>query len=374
MQKQENTPEASLTKIAEKQGTPIFLLDASRAEKSYAELKRAFAAFPRLQIHYSVKTNALPPLLSALAQQGSGFEVASKNELVAVLETKTAGQKIVFNGACKTLEELELALKQGALINVDSESELKKIAALQQGVKVGIRISFSESKFGFEAQKIVEAFEAAQACGLKPVALHAHPRSPCTFQEYKEYLEQYAQAVSKLKRAGFALEIVNLGSGFPDAATMKTERTSLAGYAEAIQEKLGKTIDFKKTTVAIEPGRFIASESMALLCRVCAIKQTFGRNWAIINAGINLVPSFAKAKLSWRNLTEENEQNKVKRDGKRQQYILGGPLLFSVDSLGALTGNLKEGDLLLAENAGAYCHALRWQMGYGETKVVEARW
>lgn len=363
----EKTVAKQLEQLAAAQGTPLFLLDAGRAAANYKEFLAAFSAFPRKAIYYSVKTNPLPQLITAIAREESGFEVASALELQTVL-ANAAGVPIAFNGPCKRGEELKLALENNALINADCESELEKIAAIKPGTRIGVRVSFEESKFGFEATKAAQSFALAEKLGLKPIALHSHPRSPCTLQEYKTYLEKYAKTMQQLGEAGYVLEQIDLGSGFPDKTTLVAEKRSLSEYAEAIHSALSPAVDFSKTTLALEPGRFIAADSMAILTRVHAIKQTFGRNWAILDAGINLVPSFAKAKLKWSKVGETKAHK-----GDRKQFILGGPLLFSVDSLGAFAENLEEGDLLLAENAGAYCYALRWQMGYGETKVVEAK-
>src|SRR5690349_12353150 len=60
--------------------TPSLILDLDRVRHSYETLRRGFAGL-RPRVFYSVKANGDPRLLAALDEAGSGFDVASVQEI-----------------------------------------------------------------------------------------------------------------------------------------------------------------------------------------------------------------------------------------------------------------------------------------------------
>ena len=78
-------------------------------------------------IGYAVKANHNLNLLKHLAGLGSGAVVASGNELQMALHAGFKPNQIVFNGNGKTLRELTFAVKEGVIINIDSEFDLEHI-------------------------------------------------------------------------------------------------------------------------------------------------------------------------------------------------------------------------------------------------------
>jgi diaminopimelate decarboxylase len=62
-----------------------------------------------------------------LASLGSGAVLVSGNELKMALLAGFDTNKMVFNGNGKMLHELELAVENGVLVNIDSEFDLEHI-------------------------------------------------------------------------------------------------------------------------------------------------------------------------------------------------------------------------------------------------------
>ena len=71
-----------------------------------------------------------------------------------------------------------------------------------------------------------------------------------------------------------------------------------------------------------------------------------------------------------RNDSNANSVGDTKKNKKKEEYTLAGPLLFNNDLLGRYFGNLKEGDLIKIENVGAYCYNLAWEISYSKPKVL----
>ena len=346
--------------LAQKHGTPVFVLDAGKAGENLRELKKALSVLPKTRVYYSVKTNPHPAILKAVADEGMGFDVSTSLELNAARKA-TKNAQVVFNGPCKLESELRQALDAGALVNADSFSEIEKIAALGKGTRVGIRVSLFPSKFGFEPNKLVEAFRKAKDAGLKPVALHSHPGTQQkNLAKYAEWLNAYAIEAQKASEE-FVLEEISVGGGLPDNLALSQNNLTLQDFANAVENAFNSLAG---AVIAFEPGRFVCADAVRLLTRVHATKESFGKNYAICDAGINYLPAIT--------LAQYKISPAAPRNGAKKRFSVAGPLLFANDVLGEINADLKEGDLLVVENAGAYCTQLAWEIGYGKPKIVEA--
>ena len=83
------------------------------------------AAFPASTIHtVAVKANPLRKILTHIASNGIGAEVASLPEIELARTAGIAPDRIVFDSPAKTLEELKHALSLGIYINADSLDEV----------------------------------------------------------------------------------------------------------------------------------------------------------------------------------------------------------------------------------------------------------
>ncbi|MBI5229028.1 hypothetical protein HY991_02875 [Candidatus Micrarchaeota archaeon] len=348
--------EVGYEKIAEKAGTPAFLFNRGKLEGNcrlfQKELKEVFKDS---LVCYSVKTNSFEPALKTIAQMGFGFDVGSGSELEAALSC-CPPEKTVFNGPCKRGEELRKAIESNILlINVDSFEEMEKIFGVQGSKKsVGIRVEFKKNKLGFVPSQVIKAFTEAYRLKLNPAALMAHPGTRVELNQYALFLKGVKKVYSEVKRNGFELDVLDLGGGFP------CDEAKWRNYFELIEEEVGGT-DFK---LVLEPGRALVENAFSLLSKVHYLKEKNGMRYAILDAGINVLPRISLSKFSFKKIGVENEKNK-------QRFMLGGPLLFGNDQLGVMEADLKEGDLVLIENVGAYCYNLAWEISFPKPKTVE---
>jgi len=63
-----------LLALAEKHGTPLFILDHEKIRKNYRIFKKNL---PRVQCYYAVKANSNQEIIKTLFDEGSSFDVAS---------------------------------------------------------------------------------------------------------------------------------------------------------------------------------------------------------------------------------------------------------------------------------------------------------
>src|SRR3989339_1435216 len=72
-----------LQKLAQKHGTPLFVVDHDEIRRNYAQFKKYL---PRVQAYYAVKAEPLPEIVRTLYKAGSSFDVASMPEILIVHE------------------------------------------------------------------------------------------------------------------------------------------------------------------------------------------------------------------------------------------------------------------------------------------------
>ena len=130
-------------------------------EDNYRELRAAFTIhYPDTQIAYSYKTNYLPSFCRKIDALGGCAEVVSGLEFDIARQLGVDGSQIIFNGPVKFEHDLVDAARCGALVNIESESEIEKVEYLSQkipdlSIRVGLRCSVpvngvNSSRFGFE--------------------------------------------------------------------------------------------------------------------------------------------------------------------------------------------------------------------------------
>ncbi|MBS3081055.1 alanine racemase [Candidatus Pacearchaeota archaeon] len=399
--------------------TPYFIFKPEVLEKNFNELKSLCDKYlNNYVVAYSLKTNSYHELIKTLNSLGSHFEAASLDEINLVKNIKRLN---ILNGPAKTEEELKVALNNKSLINADSFSELDKIIKIIEGKKleIGIRISLKESKFGFDETQLKEVFEKCNKNNLKIISLHFHCGTQLSLKEYENNLIKISKFFekqdkillqniesfdkpqnSKLSKKDFDaisfgnevkskssidIKYINLGGGFPEKLKLKNLGCNLEDYFKLLTEYLDKIKKKYNVSIILEPGRVLVADAFDLITKVITIKNNFDETYAILDAGINVLPkvTLSNYKFSKLNQFKEFKTNPDRLDGKekllvndnskfnkkKQEYILAGPLLFNNDILGRFHGNLKENDLIKVENVGAYCYNLAWEISYKKPRI-----
>ena len=260
-----------------------------------------------------------------------------------------------------------MAIDGRFLINVDSKSEIDRIVKLREGKEfnVSLRVSLDEGKFGFESNKLEGAIDYCFMNNLKVIGLSFHPGTQKNFRHYGDYVRQVEKVIENIKDK-VELKYLDIGGGFPDKIQLKNLGVKLEDYFELIASL--KKFNAK---IVFEPGRFLVADAFELITKINVIKQKDGKNYAILDAGINLLSKITLAKYWFEKVQNSDSDNKPPHSDKQNEneYILAGPLLFGNDVVGRFKGNLKEGDLMKVTNVGAYCFNLAWEISYRKPRV-----
>jgi len=346
--------------------TPLYVYSRGAIRRRFHELDAALHAVPHL-IAYSVKANPNLAILRTLAEMGAGADVVSGGELRRARLAGIPGERIVFSGVGKTINELALGLNEEIYaFNVESEGELCALSdlacAMGKKAPIAIRINpdidsptphaytrtgHAATKFGIAAERARDLYSiAAKLQGIRVRGIDVHIGSQILDVEpFGKALSAILDLVHELKREEIPLEFLDLGGGlgisYAGEPTISAER-----FAEEVVPQVAET----GLKLVLEPGRFIVGEAGTLVTRVIYVKEGGGKRFVITDAGMNdlLRPSHYSG---WHAVEP------VEVQGREPATVdIVGPICETGDFL-ALDRQLevpRPGELLAIHTVGAY--------------------
>src|SRR6056297_188723 len=220
---------------------PTLVLDTEIVAENYRALK---AGLGEADIHYAVKANPAREIVSRLIGLGSHFDAASRGEIELCLSLGARPETISFGNTVKRASDIAFAHAAGVtLFAADAEEELDKIAGHAPGAEVYIRLIVEASgadwpltrKFGCAPDHAVALMDYAAALGLRPVGVSFHVGSQTRQTAmWAPVLDRIADVWRAAQDAGHALDLLNIGGGFP--AFYGEEIAAPAIYAAQVRE------------------------------------------------------------------------------------------------------------------------------------------
>ncbi|HXV16955.1 MAG TPA: diaminopimelate decarboxylase [Gemmatimonadaceae bacterium] len=356
----------SLETIASAVGTPVYVYSVAAIEDQYQRLSRALANVPH-RLHYSVKANSNLAILGILRRLGSGVDIVSGGEMYRAQSAGFKGSDIVFSGVGKTEREMTEALQLGVLmINVESEEELDFLnevagrmgkrapVALRVNPEVMVdtphpytRTGVKGMKFGIPFDEtLVVAERALQMENIALIGLDMHVGSQISqFEPYEIGLGRLLQLKSEIEEAGATeLRYLDIGGGL--AVSYDSEHPIDVDAFGKVVETMVKPTGLE---VIVEPGRFLVGNAGAMLTRVLYRKRSGGKEFMIVDAGMNdlIRPSHYNA---------YHRIEAVRASPSRTTADIVGPVCESGDFLGLHrdVDDAKPGELIAVLSAGAY--------------------
>ena len=356
--------------LAKLYGTPLYVYSSTEISHRLRAFDDAFSGIPHT-ICYSVKANSNLSILRMLGKQGCGFDVVSSGELAHVLRSGSSARNVVFSGVGKTRSEMEAALRADILLfNVESESELRELAACAKNLKrvarVALRVNpdvsakthpyistgLREHKFGIRIDDAAGLYaEAAKLKWLKVAGVSVHIGSQITdVKPFSAAMARVAALVVNLRKRGHNIQYVDAGGGlgisYQPGAKADFAKVA-ANYAKALIAPL-EDLDIH---LLLEPGRSIVGPTGALLTRVIYKKKNGSKEFIVVDAAMNdlIRPSLYQA--HHRIVPVENKAN-----SKITVADVVGPICETGDFFARdrELPEVEEGDLLAIHDAGAY--------------------
>ena len=339
---------------------PTLVLDVDAVERQFQALR---AGLGRAHVHYAVKANPHEAIITRLVALGSGFDAASRGEIELVLGQGADPGRISFGNTIKRASDIRFAHQAGIdLFAADAEAELEKIAENAPGARVYIRVLVDNPeadwplsrKFGCACDKVLSLLGYAGALGLVPYGLSFHVGSQTReARMWTGTLDQVAVVWRQAQAAGFDLQLLNIGGGFPAfyGEDVQHPTAYAASVMDLVADRFGEV-----PQIMAEPGRGLVAEAGAIAAEVLLVSRksdTDLHRWVYLDIG----------RFSGLAETEGEAvryQFVTPRDGEATgPCVLAGPSCDSVDVLYEkrplpLPLTLRAGDKVMIRNCGAY--------------------
>ena len=371
-----------LTELAEKYGTPLYVLDEETIRAICRDYKKAFSKYKKVRMMYASKALCTMGTSVLISSEGFGFDVVSGGEIYTLHKAGIDMSNVLFNGNNKSIDELNLALDLGVgRISVDNFLELSLLNELAKSknlvanillrITPGIECHTHEyiqtghldSKFGFDLTQIDEAVDLIlnTYSNLKLHGLHAHIGSQIfETKVYHDEIEILIKELSRLdEKFNLKLDEINIGGGLGVKYTEKDVPPSTYEIADVIINSLNENIQKYKIeppTVFLEPGRSVISTAGVTLYTLGSSKQVpHGKKYVAVDGGMadNIRPAMYEA--------EYIAQIANKPDFELSQNVtIAGRFCESGDILikDINLPEIEEGDILCVFNTGAYNYSM----------------
>jgi len=348
--------------VAEKYGTPAYLVDEGALRRTARSYTDAFASrHPDSLVLFASKSFPSASVIGVVSEEGCGVDAAAAGELAMALAAGADPARIVFHGNAKTDDDLLSALTAAVrYVVVDNLDDVERIARLaQEPVPVLLRVSPSldakthtammtghdASKFGIPSDQVADVIRRIRRESMLDLrGLHAHVGSQLLDLDQ---FEAAVRAVAAFERFG----VYDLGGGLGVRYTSADAAPSVEDYADrlvtAVHRHLGADVE-----LMVEPGRSMVARNGITAYRVVTVKRGVRTHVAVDGGmGDNLEVSL---------YGQAFQPSVVDRSGPAEIVDLVGRHCESGDELahGVEVVSPRVGDLVTVPVTGAYCYTM----------------
>ncbi len=347
-------------------GTPLYVYDADKIVGQLKILQHTFAE-SNVKVKYAAKALTSLSVLKLLKKNGSGIDVVSVNEAQLALRAGFEPKEIMFTSNNVSIDEIAEAVDLGIYINMDNLSILEKFGqkygstypccvrlnpSIMAGGNLKISTGHSKSKFGIPVEQMDQIRELISKYKIVINGLHIHTGSEIkdvdVFMKMADILFELAIDFKDVK-------FLDFGGGFKVAYKTGDHVTDMPALGARLNAAFKDFNQKNKRTLElwIEPGKFIVSDSGYLFTKVNIVKKNPSITFLGVDSGLNhlIRPMMYDSYHEIVNVSNPS--------GKKQTYTVVGNIC-ETDTLGAdrSLNEVREGDLLAFQNAGAYGYAM----------------
>lgn len=292
----------AVTELAERYGTPLFVIDEEDFRGRCREMAAAFGG--GANVHYAAKAFLCGEIARWIAEEGLSLDVASGGELAVALHAGFPAERIALHGNNKSVDELTAAVKAGiGYVVVDSMTEIDRLDAVAgdlgvvQNVMVRLTVgveahtheyiatAHEDQKFGLslaagDAMTAVRRVFAAD--NLRLVGLHSHIGSQIFDVGGFELAARRVIGLLRDIVAEFGVDktaqiaTVDLGGGLGISYVPQDDPPPIADLAAkltAIVDTESAAVGLPAPRLVVEPGRAIAGPGTITLYEVGTVKD-----------------------------------------------------------------------------------------------------
>ena len=351
-----------ITELVNSFDTPLYVYDIDIIDRQYSRLKQAFSSC-KTRINFACKALNNVKVMRHLHDLGACLDTVSIQEVWLGLKAGFTPEEIIYTPNCVSMEEIDLAVKEGVMINIDNISILEQFGLkygntvpicirinphVMAGGNINISTGHIDSKFGISIYQMRHVDRVVKNTGLNVIGLHMHTGSDIVdvdiFLRAADILFEQAEHFPDLT-------FIDFGSGFKVPYKPDDHSTDI----EELGEKLtARFKDFcteygRELELWFEPGKFLVSQAGTFLVKVNVLKQTTAAMFVGVDSGLNhlIRPMLYNG---YHHITNVSNPN-----GALRLYAVVG-YICETDTFGwdRKLNEVREGDILAFNNAGAY--------------------
>lgn len=349
--------------------TPFYYYDMHLLQQTLERVATLLSPHPNWHMHYAVKANANPRILSAISRMGIGADCVSGWEIETAVQAGFKPSGIVFAGVGKSDSEILTALRHDiGCFNVESEAELCIISELASSVgkeaRIALRVNpdvgahthsnittgLAENKFGICKEKLDEIIREALALPcIRFCGLHFHIGSQILdMADFVALCNRINELGDSLRHKGLPVGDINVGGGLgvnyehPDMFPIADFGTYFDTIRKHLRLQDGQQLHF-------ELGRSLVAPCGSLVTRVLYVKEGIHKQFAIVDGSMTelIRPALYHAYHHIQNISST---------APTTCYDVVGPVCESSDVFGKNVDlpQCRRGDFIVLRTAGAY--------------------
>lgn len=338
-----------------KYGTPLYLFDIDIMKKNVSIWREKLGE--EACLCFAMKAN--PFLTSQMASITDRIEVCSMGEFRICKELQIDPGKILISGVLKEKEDLYEIMDYyhgKCVYTIESLSQYYCMAdwcnTNDEVIHVYLRLT-SGNQFGMDEKIIEDILYLRNMCPLmKIIGIHyfsgTQKKSVEKIEKELKYLDAFCLGLEQ--RTGYRIKELEYGPGisvayFEGQDDKTEENISAIRHALSVMKWRGK--------VTLEMGRALAAPCGYYLTRVRDIKQNNRINYCIVDGGIHQIHYDGQIRGIYHPILQKYPEH---GKGLEREWTICGSLCTVNDVLvqKIKLKNLKIGDVLIFERAGAY--------------------
>ena len=338
--------------IAQKYPTPFYLYDEAGIRKRARLVNKAFA-------------------------WNKGFaDCSSLTELQMSHAAGLTGRDVMFSSNETPAEDMQLAKKMGAIINLDDLTHvefLEQVAGIPEticcrfnpgghfAIANSIMDNPGDSKYGMTREQMVQAYKMLMQKGAKHFGIHAFLASnTVTNAYYPELARQlFALAVELKEETGADITFINLSGGVGISYHPEQAENDILAIGEGVRKVFEEVLvpaGMGNVSLFTEMGRFMLAPFGALVTRAIHEKHIYKEYIGVDACAANLMRPAMYG--SYHHITVLGKENAE----LSHVYDVVGGLCENNDkfAIDRKLPEIEKGDLLFIHDAGAH----GFSMGY----------
>jgi diaminopimelate decarboxylase len=351
-----------ITELVNSFDTPLYVYDAHIIDRQYTRLKQAFSSC-KTRINFACKALNNVKVMRHMHELGACLDTVSIQEVWLGLKAGFTPEEIIYTPNCVSMEEIDLAVKEGVMINIDNISILEQFGLkygntvpicirinphVMAGGNINISTGHIDSKFGISIYQMRHVDRVVKNTGLNVIGLHMHTGSDIVdvdiFLRAADILFEQAEHFPDLT-------FIDFGSGFKVPYKPDDHSTDIEELGEKLTTRFKEFCSEygRELELWFEPGKFLVSQAGTFLVKVNVLKQTTAAMFVGVDSGLNhlIRPMLYNG---YHHIT-----NVSNPDGALRLYTVVG-YICETDTFGwdRKLNEVREGDILAFNNAGAY--------------------